>query len=116
MHPAVKSQVFRLMAKGVDVSARVLRHDDNARSAGAGFGPTGSVVPMEEIVEAGCMGRMGGCPGISRLLEIEDASGAQRARDAGVVQSQCPAPKVRPKCQGLRCAPPVAPFGLLRLS
>ena len=41
-------------------------------------------MPVEEIVEARRVGRMGGRAGISRLFEIEDASGAQGTGDAGV--------------------------------
>src|SRR6267143_3520270 len=46
------------------------------------------------------------CPHFSRFSP---------ARSSSSLLGECPAPKAQPKCQGQRCAVPVAPFGFIRL-
>ena len=73
MHPAVQGQVLGLVREGVDVGARVLGHDDDARRSGPGLGCATRVVSVEKVVEAGRMSRMRRGALIAQLLEVEDA-------------------------------------------
>jgi hypothetical protein len=72
----MQRQILSLVAKSVDVCARMLWHDDDARRAGTRFGATGRVVAVEEVIEAWRMSWMRWCSCVTRLFEIEDSGGA----------------------------------------
>ncbi len=77
VHPTVQREVLRLVSQRVDVRARMLWHDDDARCTGARLPRSARVVAVQEIVEAGRVGRVGWSAGVAELLEVEDAGGAQ---------------------------------------
>jgi hypothetical protein len=51
----------------------VLGHDDKAGGARTCLSGARCVLPVQEVVEAGLMGRVRRGAGVSKLLEVEDA-------------------------------------------
>jgi hypothetical protein len=68
MHAPVQRQVLGLVRQRVDVRARVLGHDYDARRARARLGGAACVVAVQEVVEAGLVGGMRWSACIPKLL------------------------------------------------
>ena len=83
MDATVEREVLGLMGERIDVSARVLGHDDDARRAGARLRRTPCVMTVEEVVEAWLMRGVRGRARVAKLLEVEDARLRDRFEEVG---------------------------------